>query len=149
MNGPKSVWTKIFFSALLAWSMTVVPSVLAAEPAANGASAYLFNMTRTMIVEVDIRGHSIGVEIPPMPSIEPWQVNAPASLNVGLFFGADVTVIFADGHKWTETIRAAPESGKPPRNVGIWLFRNGCVVSTEAGSIQQFTRNAKRFPRRM
>jgi hypothetical protein len=130
--------------------MTVVPlpSVRAAEPAANGASAYLFNMTRTNIVEVDIKGHSIGVKIPSMPA-EPWQVSGPASLNVGLFFGTDVTVIFADGHKWTETIRAAPEPGKPPRNVGIWLFRNGCVVSTETGSIQQLTRNAKKRPRRM
>jgi len=151
MNTPKAVWTRRWLFALLAWPVTVVllPAVAAAEPAANVASAYLFNMTRTLIVEVDINGHSIGVEVQPMPPIEPWQVNAPASLNVALFFGTNVTVVFADGHSWTDTIRAAPAHGKPPRSVGILLFRNGCVVATESGWIQQLTRNSNKHLRRM
>ncbi len=136
---PKAIWFKraVFAFLMLLMSFVPLPSPRA-QNAASSASAYLFNLTPNMITGVAINGNSTGVTIPAMPTSGPWQPNAPASMDVAVFFGASLTVTFADGQSWTETIDAAPSGGGPARNIGIWLFRDGCAVSTDTGRVQQF-----------
>jgi hypothetical protein len=136
---PKAAWFKRTVLAVLVLSMSTVPLLSPRAQNASSASAYLFNLTPDKISDVAINGISTGVSIPAMRSSGPWQPGAPASMDVAVFFGASLTVTFADGQTWTETIDAAPSGGAPARDVGIWLFRDGCAVSTANGRVQQFT----------
>jgi hypothetical protein len=102
-----------------------------------GASAFLFNLTQTGIVDVAINGISIGMTLAPMEGGELWTVNAPERMDATSFYGQTLSVTFAGDQPWSETINASPPPGTPAHDVGIWLFRNGCVVSTDTGYIQQ------------
>jgi hypothetical protein len=110
----------------------------ATSKAANApASAFLFNLTQTRIVDVSINGVPIGITIAPMEGGQLWKVNAPERMDATSFYGQTLSVTFAGAHPWFETINAGPPPGTPARSVGIWLFRNGCIVSTDTGYIQQ------------
>jgi hypothetical protein len=101
------------------------------------ASAFLFNLTQTRIVDVSINGIPIGITIAPMEGGQLWKVNAPERMDATSFYGQTLSVTFAGAHPWFQTINASPPPGTPARSVGIWLFRNGCIVSTDTGYIQQ------------
>jgi hypothetical protein len=126
--------------ALLALSICCapLPALPLADPSAGiAASAFLFNLTQTKIIDVAVDDSSLGVTIAPMQGGQLWKVNDPERMDVPSFYGQTLTVTFGGNKKWTETINARPPPGQPARSIGIWLFINGCVVSTDTGYIQQ------------
>lgn len=101
-------------------------------------SAYIFNLTNLDIKELEIDGVATGIKISPTEMNPVLSVGSPQKMDVTSFYDSNLTVIFSNNQKWTQTILAQPPAGKTAEPVAIWLLQNGVLVSDVVGNVKQF-----------
>lgn len=101
-------------------------------------SAYIFNLTNLDIKELEIDGVATGIKISPTEMNPVLSVGSPQKMDVTSFYDSNLTVIFSNNQKWTQTIFAQPPAGKTAEPVAIWLLQNGVLVSDVVGNVKQF-----------
>ena len=101
-------------------------------------SAYIFNLTNLDIKELEIDGVATGIKISPIEMNPVLSVGSPQKMDVTSFYDSNLTVIFSNNQKWTQTILAQPPAGKTAEPVAIWLLQNGVLVSDVVGNVKQF-----------